>query len=84
MKKITTIAIAFLLIAGTSFAQEWTLDKAHSQVGFSVVHNSVSELGGTFGGVTAKFNATKEDFSDATIELSADVQYYQHRQRTTQ
>ena len=73
MKKITIIAIAFLLIAGTSFAQEWTLDKTHSQVGFSVVHNTVNELGGTFGGVTAKFNATKEDFSDATIELSADV-----------
>jgi len=33
----------------------------------------INEVDGSFGSVTAKFTSTKDDFSDAAIELSADV-----------
>lgn len=73
MKKITTIAAAFLLFATASFAQDWNWDKAHSQLTFSITHLGINDIGGSFGSVTAKLTSTKDDFSDATIELSADV-----------
>jgi polyisoprenoid-binding protein YceI len=73
MKKITAITTAILLYAGASFAQDWNMDKAHSQLNFSIVHMTFNEIGGSFGTVSAKLNASKEDFSDASIELTADV-----------
>lgn len=73
MKKITAITTAFLLFAGASFAQDWNWDKAHSQLTFSIVHLGINDIGGSFGTVTAKVTSSKDDFSDAVIELSADV-----------
>src|SRR5689334_8797155 len=73
MKKITTIAAAFLLFATASFAQDWNWDKAHSQLNFSITHLGINDIGGSFGSVTAKLVSSKEDFSDATVELSADI-----------
>ena len=73
MKKITIIAAAFTLFTTASFAQDWNWDKAHSQLNFSIVHMGINDIGGSFGSVTAKLTSAKEDFSDATVELSADV-----------
>lgn len=66
--------IAMLLVTGSVFAQTtWTVDKAHSKLGFTVTHLLVSEVDGTFNAFDAKITATKDDFSDAAIELTADV-----------
>jgi len=73
MKKTILSTAALLILAGSTFAQDWNLDKAHSQVNFSIGHMGISEIGGTFGTVTAKFTSSKDDFSDAVIELTADV-----------
>jgi polyisoprenoid-binding protein YceI len=73
MKKIILSTAAFLLVAGSTFAQEWNWDKAHSQLNFGVIHMGINEVDGVFSSVTAKFTSTKDDFSDAVIELSADV-----------
>jgi polyisoprenoid-binding protein YceI len=73
MKKIILSTAALFLLAGSLFAQEWSLDKAHSQVNFGITHMGINEVGGRFGSVTAKFTATKDDFSDAAIELTADI-----------
>ncbi len=73
MKKIIAITSAFLLIAGAGFAQDWTWDKAHSQLNFGVTHMTINEIDGTFGTVDAKMTASKEDLSDAQITLTADV-----------
>ncbi len=62
-----------LLIAGSVSAQTWNLDKAHAKLGFGVTHLLVSEVEGTFRSFDATINSSKEDFSDAVIELSADV-----------
>jgi polyisoprenoid-binding protein YceI len=72
MKK-TVLIIYFLLTASILFGQTWTLDQAHAQLGFSISHLTVSEVEGTFRSFNATIISSKEDFSDAVIELTADV-----------
>jgi polyisoprenoid-binding protein YceI len=72
MKK--TVLAVFLVLSGIGvFAQTWSLDKAHAKLGFSVTHLMVSNVEGSFKSFDAKITSSKEDFSDATIELTADV-----------
>jgi len=73
MKKITIITTAFILFASAGFAQGWTLDKAHSQLNFGIKHLNISEIDGSFTSVEAKITSSKDDLSDAVIELSADI-----------
>jgi polyisoprenoid-binding protein YceI len=75
MKKVNTfLAAAALLIAGTVSAQtKWTLDKAHSNVRFTVTHMTVSEVDGSFKTVEGTVENTKPDFSDAKIAFTIDV-----------
>jgi polyisoprenoid-binding protein YceI len=72
MKKINTL-LAVLLIAGSTFAQTWSLDKTHAKLGFNVTHLLLSEVDGAFNKFDAKITASKSDLSDATIELTAEV-----------
>jgi polyisoprenoid-binding protein YceI len=72
MKKVNLL-ISALLIAGVATAQNWSLDKAHSKLGFGVTHLLVSEVEGNFNAFDAKITSKTDDFSDAVIELSADV-----------
>lgn len=71
MKKVLfTIAVFFTLIIN---AQTYTLDKAHSRVGFSATHFGISQVNGRFKEFSATFNSKKDDFSDAVIEMTANV-----------
>jgi polyisoprenoid-binding protein YceI len=72
MKKFNLLA-AMVFVAGGVFAQTWSLDKAHSKLGFKVTHLLISEVEGSFKNFDATITSSKEDFSDAVIELSADV-----------
>lgn len=72
MKKLTLSFIAFVF-AVSAFAQSWSLDKAHSKLGFGVTHLMISTVEGSFKSFDAKITSSKEDFSDAVIELTADV-----------
>jgi polyisoprenoid-binding protein YceI len=73
MKKLN-VFIVLLLLAGSAFAQTtWTVDKAHSKLGFTVTHLMISEVDGTFNSFDAKITSSKDDFSDAVVELTADV-----------
>lgn len=71
MKKITFVA-AFL-VSFASLAQTWNVDKAHSKLGFTVTHLMISEVDGNFKTFDATIKSSKEDFSDAVFEVSADV-----------
>ncbi len=67
-----------LLLALSAFvfsvqAQKFSVDKSHSKVGFSVVHLSISDVEGAFKISDATLTSSKDDFSDATFELTADV-----------
>lgn len=72
MKKNVLVLIA-LLVTGTTFAQTWSLDKAHSKLGFSITHLMISSVDGSFKSVDAKITSSKDDFSDAVIELTAET-----------
>ncbi|MDZ7935271.1 MAG: YceI family protein [Emticicia sp.] len=72
MKKITVLAFA-LLASFASFAQKWSLDKAHAKMTFTVTHLMLSEVDGVFKSFDASVVSSKEDFSDAVFELSADM-----------
>lgn len=72
MKK-TVLSILMLVTAAISYGQTWTLDKAHSKLGFSITHLLVSDVEGGFNSFDAKITSSKDDFSDAVIELTADV-----------
>lgn len=72
MKK-TIIAFALLFSTIAASAQTWMVDKAHSGVRFDITHMMLSEVAGNFKNYEAKFTSSKEDFSDATFEFSADI-----------
>lgn len=72
MKKIAVV-VSSLLISAASFAQTWTVDKAHSRLGFGITHMTISQFEGNFKSFEATITSSKEDFSDATFEISADV-----------
>ena len=76
MKKISFIPFAFtiaLLSFITLKPSTWTLDTAHSNLRFSVTSLMISEFEGTFKMTEATITGQKEDFSDATAYMSADV-----------
>lgn len=72
MKKISFLLFA-LCTSVVAFAQTYNVDKAHAKVGFVVTHLAISEVDGMFKTFDAKVTTTKEDFSDAIFEFSADI-----------
>lgn len=75
MKKLFVLLFA-ATAAFTSFtasAQTWTADKAHSKLGFSITHMMVSDVEGAFRTFESTIVSSKADFSDAVINLSADI-----------
>jgi polyisoprenoid-binding protein YceI len=74
MKKILFFATTALFVAFKSAAPTtWALDKAHSQLGFSINHLGVADIAGAFTAFDCTITTSKEDFSDAVIELNADL-----------
>ena len=72
MKK--TLVIVFALAASlSSFAQKWTLDNSHAKLSFTITHLLISDAEGSFKKFSSTITSSKDDFSDAVIELSADV-----------
>ena len=52
---------------------KWVLDKAHTNVRFSVAHLVVSDVDGSFKSFDGGMTNTKPDFSDAVINFTVDV-----------
>ncbi len=52
---------------------KWMVDKGHAKLSFSIVHLAISEVDGGFKKFDASITATREDFSDAVFELTAEV-----------
>jgi len=72
MKKIS-VSIVLMLIAMTAFSQNWVSDPAHSRLGFSISHLMISHVTGNFKHFEIKAVTTKPDYSDAKIELIAQI-----------
>ncbi len=51
----------------------WTIDTTHSEIGFKVKHLVISTVSGKFTSFEGTLQAEKEDFTDARISFSADI-----------
>lgn len=66
---LTTVLYSFTVVTNT----EWTNDKAHSRLGFTVTHMMISDVEGSFKNATITLSAPKADFTDAVVELTAET-----------
>ncbi len=75
MKK--TILIAVTLVAFMAFKpiepKTWALDKVHAKLGFTITHMMVSDVEGWFKKFDATITCTKDDFSDAKVEMTGEA-----------
>jgi polyisoprenoid-binding protein YceI len=67
--------MALLSAVPVAMAQKnvWTLDKAHSEVTFSVAHMAISDVTGEFKDYDVILNSSQEDFSDASVKAVLNV-----------
>ena len=68
-----TLAVSLLASAALAETTEWTIDPAHSSVGFSVPHMMVSEVDGQFKTYSGKAQLDEADLTKSQVEFSADV-----------
>lgn len=73
MKKLNILFVLLFASVATFAQTTWTLDKSHAKLGFSIVHLLVSDVDGSFKNFDAKATSAKDDFADATVELTAEV-----------
>ncbi len=73
MKKIIIANLLCVITLITHAQTNYTLDKNHTRVGFSATHFGISHVEGRFKNVTITLKAKKDDFTDAIIEMTADV-----------
>jgi polyisoprenoid-binding protein YceI len=73
MKK-AIFAVLFFISSLTVLAQEtYKVDPAHSNLGFTITHLGIADVSGHFEKFDVTVRASKADFSDAVVEMSADV-----------
>ena len=65
-------AFALFSFVATS-AGLWSLDGAHSRLGFTVTHNGITQVHGNFTKFTMEVSTPNEDFNGATITLNAEA-----------
>jgi polyisoprenoid-binding protein YceI len=75
MKKSLFIAASVALLFAFKPIEQttWTSDAGHSRLAFSITHMGVNDIEGNFNSFDASITSSKDDFSDAVIEMSADV-----------
>ena len=74
MKKTALLFAVCTILSVAGFAQTtWTLDPAHSKLGFTVTHMMISDVDGSFTNIKSTITTSKDDFSDAVVELTADA-----------
>ena len=73
MKKFLFLS-AVVLIQLTAVSQDaWKSDKAHSQLTFTITHMGIADVMGLFKNFDVTINSAKPDFSDAVVEMTAEV-----------
>jgi polyisoprenoid-binding protein YceI len=72
--KTILVLITSLFFSSNLFDQTiWTTDKNHSQLHFSTFHFGIAHIEGVFKEFTVTMTSEKEDFSDAQVEMVAQV-----------
>lgn len=72
-KSILMAAMLFVAAGATAQSAKWTVDAGHSNVKFSVNHLVVSEMEGSFKKFDGTIDATSEDFNNAQLNFTVDV-----------
>jgi len=73
MKTKLFLIISSLFAVAAMAQSTYTFDKNHARLSFSVLHFGISHIEGNFKVFNATIISAKEDFSDAVIEMTADV-----------
>lgn len=53
--------------------KKFIIDPLHSEIGFKIKHLMISTVTGNFGSFNASMESELEDFTDAKINFTADV-----------
>lgn len=72
-KSILMAAMLFVAAGATAQSAKWSVDAGHSNVKFSVNHLVVSEMEGSFKKFDGTIDATSEDFNNAQLNFTVDV-----------
>ena len=74
MMKRITIAFLFITSAFAIQAQDtYLMDFANSNLGFTITHFGIADVPGHFDKYDVSVKSTKADFSDAVVEMTADI-----------
>lgn len=73
MKKYYLATLMLFALTAIATAQTWTNDPAHSRLGFTIKHMTISEVSGRFADFTIKATTAKPDQSDLKVELTAQI-----------
>ena len=74
MKKIIySLFLILFVLANLNAQTKWIADKSHSKIQFNVTHMVISEVAGMFKSFDINVQSSKDDFSDANIDFTADV-----------
>ena len=68
-----TVILVLFVVLSINAQSKWTADKSHSKVQFTVTHLIISEVTGQFKSFDINVQSSKDDFSDAKIDFSADI-----------
>jgi polyisoprenoid-binding protein YceI len=60
----------FAFVASVASAEEWSIDPAHTRIGFSVPHMVVSDVEGRFHDVKGKVDIDDADLTKSAVELT--------------
>lgn len=71
MKRLSLLLTAVILSFAT--IAQWKVDPYHSKLGFTVTHLGIADVPGHFGKFDVTINSEKADFSDAVVEMTADI-----------
>lgn len=71
MKQIFALGIMLMMAVFTSAQTTWKSDKAHSQLKFDITHTGISTVSGAFTDFEVSVTSSREDLSDAVVELTA-------------
>jgi polyisoprenoid-binding protein YceI len=75
MKRFALFTGILVLAAPLAVAQTstWVPDKAHSEVDFSILHMSLSNVHGRFGNIGGSITLNESDVSKSTVSITIDV-----------
>jgi polyisoprenoid-binding protein YceI len=75
IKRMSLFIAILMIVAPVAFAQTatWIPDKAHSEVDFSIVHMTLSNVRGHFGNIEGSIVWNEADITKSTVNVTIDV-----------